>query len=718
MNLTFLLSAVALIETLQALLLVLRFVDLPPLGACWVFLGLLLIFHTAAMYLGRGRRFDDRKGSLLLYAGLQAVLTAILIEAAYKLVIYDYQPQLARGAFDVVMTAAVLAKIFWKQLKIFLVAAYGLVVRLPNRAAVTVLADVLVVAFLVLFIYVPDGRGALARMFIGEQFHHWDFFMAPAWAYLKGALPYVDVISQYGVGIPVVMGLAGKFFGGFSYERIFSLFVILVIMYYIGLYVFLRQWLKSLPIALCVLFMGIKTQMFHPGVNPFVFTYPSSIVLRNILDVFFFFTILAHLNNGRQVFLWLAALLAGLAIFNLTDTGVYLTGAFYVYVLFNALMPQSRLAWPVAAGLVTAVPVLVMALFYAVVGHHVFTGMFWYNIQEYIVYFLAGHGMVPMTEDIHYHFYWQAFMSVAMPLLYIFTMLLVGILCYLQKIDRRHIFVVVLCVYGLGLYHYFVARSVLTSYYVSGLPFFLVLGFWIKAVMGRLNLAWRLPLGICGAAIAFFALMTTHQVSAYPNVFNFSRNPLVDPAVTLPWPDERRYFNHLFITMGPESKLPVNSLGETDEWLFLQSDFKSDDQVKKFYDQEFDLKEDAKLIASLTRPDEAVAMVSSFEVRLLMQADRKPFFYFMPVLFSRPMHMRTYPLECVHSAGYLKKMMDQMKDGRPPYIFMERVFLQTEVPPSYKDDYTRLLEIVGYIRAHYEPVSYGKYLVAMKRKID
>ena len=45
---------------------------------------------------------------------------------------------------------------------------------------------------------------------------------------------------------------------------------------------------------------------------------------------------------------------------------------------------------------------------------------------------------------------------------------------------------------------------------------------------------------------------------------------------------------------------------------------------------------DAQLIASLTAHSDEVPLISGFETEMLMQANRKPFFYYFPLFISRP----------------------------------------------------------------------------------
>ena len=45
----------------------------------------------------------------------------------------------------------------------------------------------------------------------------------------------------------------------------------------------------------------------------------------------------------------------------------------------------------------------------------------------------------------------------------------------------------------------------------------------------------------------------------------------------------------------------------------------------------------------------------------------------------------------------------------------KRVFLQDNLPSSYREDNARVLAVIDYIKSHYQPFEQGQYLVAMKR---
>ena len=219
-------------------------------------------------------------------------------------------------------------------------------------------------------------------------------------------------------------------------------------------------------------------------------------------------------------------------------------------------------------------------------------------------------------------------------------------------------------------------------------------------------------------AVSLYALFTNHNFMAYPNVFNWSRNPMVDPLTAQPLPaDLSTYFYHLNRNDPEALKLPTNSLGTKDEALYTEKDFHSDDDVAVYYHKDFDFSKDASLIQSLTRPGEPAALISSFEIKILMQADRPPFFYYFPLVKSRPKHMRVMPIDSANSNPELldRKSIDQLQESNPEYVFLEKIFLY-DFPKAYADKPENIIPIVTYVREHYTPYMMGEYLVAMKHK--
>ena len=137
--------------------------------------------------------------------------------------------------------------------------------------------------------------------------------------------------------------------------------------------------------------------------------------------------------------------------------------------------------------------------------------------------------------------------------------------------------------------------------------------------------------------------------------------------------------------------------------------------VVSYYGGESDFSVDAELIRQLTPKKARVPVISSFEIKILMQADRTPFFYYFPLVISRPMNMRTFSVSSLYTVNHLKKTIGQLESAKPEYIFMERIFLNNEAPAEYFNNDPAFMEILSYVHTHYSAQTTGKFLVAMKR---
>ena len=689
-----------------------------------VFIGL-----CAAGLLGAPSLLEKRWGReewrerLKPFLAVELLLTALLLSALFKTIVYDAHPEFARTCYGVLLTALIFNKLFWPKIHRW-GSAVTTALSLPyNQPALRKLADVAGVLLIVALLYLPNPEAALGRMFLGEQLHHFDIFiMAPGWAAMSGAVLYKDTISQYGVGVPIVLGHLAQWLGGFTYLNAFLVIVWGCIIYFVLSFVLLRVWLGSLTLALAGILVAIRTNMFHPGVLPFPFTYPSATPIRYVWDILFFFLLFFHLRHRRREFLLGAGLVCGFSTFYLDSTGIFMTIALYAYLLAHLCMDQLRsviyrtkrdLAW--VASYFLLAPVFAVVLFYWAEGTFFFSPRFWHSIKEYVKYFLNGAGTIPMYDSLLTQNFLDGTIGFLIPLVYIFTMLFVGTLCYLKKIKAENIFVVVLCVYGLGIYHYYVSRSSITNFYVVGLPFIWVICYWIHLASRACAPALRRKAGMALAALALYALLTNHMFISYPNLLNWSRNPTIDPRVTQIPAGRASYFNHLFREYPDAFKLSANSLGETFEGLFTEKDFLSDDEVKVWFRQEFDFKEDAAMISRLVPATAKAAVISSFEVKMLMQAKRQPFFYYFPLVNSRPLRMRNFVVGFFHSPEYLQNTMRQMQESKPEYIFVEKIFLTPNIPSAYYYDSAEIMKILTYVYQNYTPAELGRYLAAMKR---
>jgi len=656
-----------------------------------------------------------------VFLAMEVIWTFLLLSAAFKTIVYAQRPQLATFLFWTIAGLSVVSKIFFKPWSDFTQRAYRY--GHSSSSLLRRLAETIFPVFVVLILYVPDAKGVMARDFLGEQFHHFDSaVMSPGWAYVSGCVLNVDVISQYGLGLPIFVAHLTKFFGGFTYEHVFQVLLWGVIFYYLGWYCLLRYWLKSPLIAAAGILLAIKIQMFHTGAYPFVFTYPSDTIFRYALDVIFFALMLGHLKSGRFVYLWVASAVCGAAVFYMTTTGISMTLTWLAYLASVCVFPDLRTrclnngkAWWVLPSCVGVIFSTALGCFWLAGGQHVFTSEFWHNMQEFNNYFLSGFGDVPLQQNITDHNYLPLLMGILIPLVYMGTFLVIAGLVFYRKCPTENVLAAFIAVYGLALYHYFVGRSTATSAYGIDLPYVFLLAFWLKQATQAMAALKRRNIRVACIALAAYALVTNHNYVSYPNIVNLSRNPLVDPWVVNPLPDGRSYFNHLFSQLPVDTRLPVNSLGETDEKLRSEKDFAGDEDLRKYYTREFDFSQDARLIDDLVPPQEKVALVSSFETKILMDARRQPFFYYLPLVISRPMHMRTMVVVTLYTQGHWQKTISQLETKKPEYIFIERIFRQENMGLVSYQDWSAFLSLMSYIHAHYKNFREGHFLMALKR---
>ncbi len=682
------------------------------------FVGLALSAQAIGIWLVRHKLNQPSFVKLVMpFLATELVWTALMLNASFKMIVYQDRPWLARDAFIFLSAGALLSKIFWQE-------AQGLAKRFYQKMLswpYVFKADVLVCVGLMVLLYVPDSKVVLARMFFGDHFHHFDSFLAPAWAYSKGAVLNVDIMTEYGIGIPGMMSWFAKLTGGFSYTHIFWFWMGGTIVYFILCFVFLRRWLGSFALALIGILLAIKFQMFHFTAAPFIFTFPSSTVVRYFWDIIFFLLLLGHLRTLRKRYLFVAAICCGVQIFWMTTCGYCLTIVFIAYEAAFMVLGHLRslvckknmdVIWFCMPAAV--VPLTTGFLLGLTQGGHLWTHEFWNNMQEFNNYFLSGFGLMPIYENIQNKEILLGFMGFFIPLVYMGTFLVTAGFLYWNKTQRDDLVAVIISLYGLLMYHYFMGRSGVDGYYTVSIPYVFILCFWVQRGLMFIKQDTRRLVLLSLAAVIVYALITNHTYLAYPNLLNVSRNPIVDPLLVQPLGDGRSYFNASVSKVTEDQKLPKNSLGERDEGIKHEKDFKTDADLKKYYDQESDFSRDAALIAALTKPSDAVALLSSFEIKILMQADRRQFFYYSPILIARPMRMRTFPNSAMFSSGHAQRTINQLREAKPQYIFMEKIFLQAPGTKNFKD--ASLAAVLNYIFENYTPDVQGEYLVAFKRK--
>lgn len=526
--------------------------------------------------------------------------------------------------------------------------------------------DILIPLFIAVIVFVPNREGVIAQIFTQDAFHHFDTFVAsPAWAATKGNILNVDTYTQYGFGMPVLVSTLSAALGGVTYENILLSLVGLAIVYLWSVYIFLRKWFRNVVIAALGTVLVLKFQMFsNSAADPIIWRYPSTTVVRYLFDTLFFIFILLHRRHQQRRYLFVTGALCGVAVVYLTDSGVYLTAAYYAYVLLTFLSDREKKAlWIDLVCL--ALPVVSAAVYlFAVVGPGIFQPAFWNNFSDFIRLTNAGWGAMPVTTFLEQKRYLNVFMGFIMCIVYVFTVLSVTGLLYRRIIHREHVLAVVVAVYGLGTFHYFIARSAPDNIPVVSIPFIFLICYWLyftalhfRERIKSVHLAVLL-------LMAFAGLLTTRAFLQYPNIFNLS--------------------------------------GKT----FVQERANMKDQ---FYSPK-----DIELIKALTRPDEKVCLFSTLETAVLMAANRRPQFYYFPIMFPRSFKMRDFGGTALFTHERFDKTIDDFESQKPRYVFIEKKFLGG-LPSLYYIRYEVLRELLAYLDTHYRIVAGGEYLVALKR---
>jgi hypothetical protein len=616
------------------------------------------------MFINRRRMGEGLPRSVLAYMWTMTGIVYIQIFAVFKIFLWN-DPWWARALLYASLGLGIMMRIFWPEFYRFMSGLWG---RMTNRTIPRwgyVLLDAGAIVTLLILIFTPDLSCVLARMFSYDKFYHLDsFIMSPGWAQHNGLILNRDVTSEYSLMIPVVFDGLMKICGGFSYAHAVSLMIGLSAVYYFLLYGLWRYWLGSFALAFFAVILSVKLQFFHWGVVPLIWIYPSATPLRFLPDVFFLFCILRFTQSLRRYWLLAAAVACGLALAWTIDVGTYMYATLWMAGL--ALIYQKGIRSLPSAVLLCLTPLLiawgVLSIFY---GALVWQGSFWNRSFEFASFFLQGWGALPITEGLKDKQFFALCMGLMIPVFYLGTFLF-SLGTFLFRRSGRYLFMVLVCVYGLGLYHYYIHRSAVTSYYAVAVPMIFVLMFWIKTLLGCCQESWQRALKIFLCAWALVGLTTGYLFTYYPNSLNLSGY----------------------------------------DW----------NAEKKFYTEQFDFSQDASLIDALTTPQEAVPLISSFETKILMQAQRRPFFYYFPMMESEHMQGDKLRNFYLHTYASLQGTLQQLTDRKPLHVFIQARLFEGTQAQSYADSHGGFKQLMAYLRQHYQYEARGQYLTALKLK--
>lgn len=530
--------------------------------------------------------------------------------------------------------------------------------------------DIFAVLFIVGALYVPDTAGLKTALYAGDHFYHIDvFIMGPGWASLKGYIPNVDIYSQYGTVMPILLSRLSLILGGFSYENILKIMAGMSIIYYLALYFFLKSSLRSSVVAIIGILWLLKLQVFHLDTS--LYLYPGRTAVRFFFDVFFFVFLLNHLRTERKGWLFAMAALSGFAISYVTDTGAYLAVCFYVYLFLVMIEFRFRRDFiqsnkgRFVFGILCGLPIVVYFVFlWLSVGPAVCHSLYWNNLLGFVKQATTGFGAMPFMQLFKKGQMGAFAISIMMPLCYVVTLLAcTGF--YLERSSRKEfILPLVMSVYGLCLYQYYVWSSVEFNYLIYCVPFVFILCYWFTLVFdGQPDERARL-VSLAVLCVSLMALLTTTGFLRCPNVFNFTK-----------------------INYG---------------------------LIKNIYTTTFDVEKDVGFIKQLTRPEEEVCLISSFDVALLMQAERKPFFCRFPFIKSSFFQSDDFQGPASQLKEDYENALLKLSKEKPRYVFLEKKILI-----DYWTNRKQLWfpELEYFLRLNYALGPEGKYLVVLRRNL-
>jgi len=660
-----------------------------------------------------------QKWDLRLFLTSHVLLVFLMAHSSFEIVTLD-DPLWAWPLFWGAFAAAIAITVFWPEF----ISGMTLLKRFYASLRLSPwVAPALGCLFIFLVVYMPDLEAVVAMNYMGDYFHNWDVQLFGAvYAITKGLVPGVEVITTYGFGAAVMTAKIVHWMGGFDYVKVFAIVMWVGIIYFILWFLLLRRFLASGLLAFAAIVCAMRMEMFHLLVAPFVWSVVMASVFRYCFDIGIFWMLWMHIQTRRIFFLAAGAFFVSLGLYHLLTTGLSMFLMFGLYVTASAFMPalgggRDRLLWRNHALVLASVFVWSGLWFYLTVGKHCLEGAFWQNLVEYNSYFIRGIFSDLLTTPLVRKEYFMGIVGLLYPVLYLSTFLYAAGNAALGRVQGRDVMAGLLALYGLEIHSYYI--QIASQWYSVGMPGVFVFFYWIGKVLEKAPLLWRNRIAWGLVVAVLYCLVTDRMFTGYPNLLNFSRNPIVDSRTAFRvGSDHNIPFFHQMLTSYPDAyKLPFNSIGEKDEQLKFPEDFADDAALKAYYEKETSFPEDAALIRRLTPEGASAAVLSSFELLLLERADRKPFFYYYPLLNSVLMTGRIFMVTGLFSYPQVQKVIDQMETQKPEYVFMERIFLTPQVPLNYFYDYPDLVTLIQYVRSKYEPVETGKYLAAMKRTL-
>jgi len=401
------------------------------------------------------------------------------------------------------------------------------------------------VAILALLVFVPWPRQLLWWSFDTDRLHHLDFYvMAPALAHAHGLRLGTDFYAQYGVGWPLLLDALGAATGARGYTAFIWLEILAGCAYFLGVFVFLRSWLRHAGWATVGLLLALALALFTDTGHAPKWIWPSSTVLRYMFDIALFAILAAHAQRGDARLGPLAGAVLGLQALFSIDVGLYLSLAFCIYLVCAARCDESqrppgsilRFALGAAAGWLL---VAGAGFTWANQGRWP-DAAFWRGLTESLVVYGGGIANLPIALAIVGNGA-LALLLLAMLATYFRSAGAALSACWTRSVSARQAVRAAIAVHGLGTLMIFIGRSHEQNLMHVTIPWCLLLA--DSAVLALRELPPRAGTPRIGWTFALAAALTVFiaaQAAAmrYPNLIDGAAGLLDTPSTRRPsWTD-------------------------------------------------------------------------------------------------------------------------------------------------------------------------------------
>lgn len=651
------------------------------------------------------------------WLGVWIIVMAI---ALFKIMYFDQRALLARWA----LSGSWVVGLIW-----FIYRRWAdQIVSTMRKITISFWWHGLSILVIILLVSVNDVKALTAHVFFGEYFAHSDqYIMGPLWSYVNGGIIDENVYARYGIGTIPIFAWGMRLLGGITYEHFFYVLIFLSMVYFLGVYLVFWKWFRHWASAVLGCLCVIKAHLCFDLAFPFVYTYPQATVTRQLPEIFFILLLIKWAETEKTWFLWAAGLMVGLSFWYMPSVGIYMGAALGFILALEFLRRQYSIAWFFqSSALVGWMIFSAGLLFYLLCGPAIFTAKFWGTSIDFMRMFLLTN-TAPLNTFMQNGQGWNLLMFLIIILTYVGTMLwaLMKILNQ-EKVSPFLMVAAALGVYGCGLIEHFVTFSISNNFYTKSLPFFILMIFWLHQAITQLakikfKMNWQSHWETIVDKSWFFlnilaliALFSHDAFASYPHLY--WKEPLMNPQWARPLPNGAPYLHHKNRLLPQAMLFTFPGANQWDRYLVSEYDLISENGLKQQYEAMSNFSVDARLIRSWTKPNEPVALLCGMEVAILMQAKRKPFFFFFPVLSTLPPWSRALPYDFLDKEEDVRRLLADLDERKPQMVFLHHLMMRDDIPAIYGKTSPGLLQLIVYVRQHYTPVDQGQYLVAMQRK--